>query len=179
MNRVRELWRRYVRQPAHLYLGAETTPAELAEWFREIARELDARPRRLNLVVHGAEGVDAWLDFDPADGEMVARVDGCGDEKFSLRRRWLPEHPVPLRLSRASAAGEMRTLLVDPIDTNRFRVRIAFDARTRTLFSHVFFGVGFASLCLFVFRPHPALVVLALMGVGLSVAVKCVSDPRE
>ncbi|MCQ2388335.1 MAG: hypothetical protein MJ138_01320 [Kiritimatiellae bacterium] len=171
--------RRFARQNAHLFFGADTTPGELAEWCREIARELDARPRRLNLVVHGAEGVDAWLDFDPADGEMVARVDGRGEAKFSLRRRWLPEHPVPLRLSRADAPSGTRTLLVDPVDANRFRVRHRFDARSRTVWSRVFFGFGFAGLCLFVFCPHPAPAVGALAGIGMSVAVKTVSDPRE
>ena len=41
--------------------------------------------------------VPAVLDFDPSDGEPVVSVGGR-THKFSLRHRWLPEHPVPLLL---------------------------------------------------------------------------------
>ena len=85
-----------MRLPVHIWIREENaTPEELAGYFTEIARRLDAHPQKMRLRIESS--VPAILDFDPSDGEPVVSV--CGrTHKFSLRHRWLPEHPVPLLL---------------------------------------------------------------------------------
>ena len=85
-----------MRLPVHIWIREENaTPEELAGYFTEIARRLDAHPQKMRLMIESS--VPAFLDFDPADGEPVVSV--CGrSHKFFLRHRWLPEHPVPLLL---------------------------------------------------------------------------------
>jgi hypothetical protein len=85
-----------MRLPVHIWIREENaTPEELAGYFTEIARRLDAHPQKMRLMIESS--VPAALDFDPADGEPVVSVGGR-THKFSLRHRWLPEHPVPLLL---------------------------------------------------------------------------------
>ena len=85
-----------MRLPVHIWIREENaTPEELAGYFTEIARRLDAHPQKMRLRIESS--VPAALDFDPADGEPVVSVGGR-THKFSLRHRWLPEHPVPLLL---------------------------------------------------------------------------------
>ena len=85
-----------MRLPVHIWIREENaTPEELAGYFTELARRLDAHPQKMRLMIESS--VPAFLDFDPADGEPVVSV--CGrSHKFFLRHRWLPEHPVPLLL---------------------------------------------------------------------------------
>ena len=105
-----------MRLPVHIWIREENASSEeFAGYFIELARRLDACPRKMRLVVEST--VPASLDFDPADGNLVACV--CGRAaKFDLRHRWLPEHPVPLEFGRRPTV-----LLVDPAEGNRFRVR--------------------------------------------------------
>ena len=85
-----------MRLPVHIWIREENaTPEELAGYFTEIARRLDAHPQKMRLMIESS--VPAVLDFDPSDGEPVVSVGGR-THKFSLRHRWLPEHPVPLLL---------------------------------------------------------------------------------
>ena len=85
-----------MRLPVHIWIREENaTPEELAGYFTELARRLDAHPQKMRLMIESS--VPAVLDFDPADGEPVVSVGGR-TQKFSLRHRWLPEHPVPLLL---------------------------------------------------------------------------------
>ena len=85
-----------MRLPVHIWIREENaTPEELAGYFTELARRLDAHPQKMRLMIESS--VPAVLDFDPADGEPVVSVGGR-THKFSLRHRWLPEHPVPLLL---------------------------------------------------------------------------------
>ena len=85
-----------MRLPVHIWIREENaTPEELAGNFTEIARRLDAHPQKMRLMIESS--VPAVLDFDPADGEPIVSV-GDRSHKFSLRHRWLPEHPVPLLL---------------------------------------------------------------------------------
>ena len=85
-----------MRLPVHIWIREENaTPEELAGYFTEIARRLDAHPQKMRLTIESS--VPAVLDFDPSDGEPVVSV-GDRTHKFSLRHRWLPEHPVPLLL---------------------------------------------------------------------------------
>ena len=85
-----------MRLPVHIWIREENaTPEELAGYFTELARRLDAHPQKMRLMIESS--VPAILDFDPADGEPVVSIGGRS-QKFSLRHRWLPEHPVPLAL---------------------------------------------------------------------------------
>ena len=150
--RLRETILLSMRLPVHIWIREENaTPEELAGYFTELARRFDAHPQKMRLMIESS--VPAVLDFDPADGEPVVSVGGR-THKFSLRHRWLPEHPVPLLLgsvpnavpasvesvpmppagsvpTTSQAPAIVRhifpqrrlTLLIDPVDGNRFRVR--------------------------------------------------------
>ena len=117
-----------MRLPVHIWIREENArPEEIAGYFIEVARHLDARPRKMRLTIEST--VPVSLDFDPADGNPAVSAGGeiC---RFDIRRRWIPEHPVPLQLGPVPAgegpvpAKRKRTvLLIDPVDGNRFRVR--------------------------------------------------------
>lgn len=86
--------------------------------FAEILASLDERPRRLLVEVHAANAASAAVSVDFADGNPVFRV---GDETApaDFRRRWLPEHPVPLVFD---LRRPVRLLFV-PTSGNRAKVR--------------------------------------------------------
>ena len=117
-----------MRLPVHIWIREENASSkEIAGYFVELARRLDAKPQRMRLVIEST--VPVSIDFAPSDGNPVVSV---GDEttRFDIRRRWIPEHPVPLNLGPdpmlegAVAIKRRRTvLLIDPVDGNRFRVR--------------------------------------------------------
>lgn len=100
-------------------------PAAIAGYLAEVACRLDERPERMRLVIEAANAGDrdVSLDFTPA-GEMVVAVEGHRSRKMDLRRRWIPEHPVPLVLWARGRRRRVR-LYVDPVDANRFRVMSA------------------------------------------------------
>ena len=104
-----------MRLPVHIWIREENaSPDEIAGYFTEIAQRLDGHPQKMRLSVEST--VPVTLDFDPKDGDPVISVDGNA-RKFDMRRRWLPEHPVPLEFGHCPVV-----LLIDPIDGNRFRV---------------------------------------------------------
>lgn len=119
-----------MRLPVHIWVTERNAGAkEIAGYFAELARRLDETPRRACLVVESS--VDFDFDIDPADGNCV--VCSAGEEEhFSIRRRWLPEHPVPLKFGPGGAEGEtpcekpqrrrIVVLLLDPAKGNRFKV---------------------------------------------------------
>ena len=140
-----------MRLPVHIWIREENArPEEIAGYFIELARRLDAKPQRMRLVMESA--VPVSLDFDPSDGNPAVSVGG-GACRFDIRRRWIPEHPVPLQLGPVptgegpvptgegsvptrqgrtvllTGEGSVPTrqgrtvLLIDPVDGNRFRVR--------------------------------------------------------
>lgn len=119
-----------MRLPVHIWLTERNAnPDELAGYLVEIAKRMDASPERMCLIVDST--VPASLDIDPSDGNLVARISGA-ERRFSLRHRWLPEHPVPIEFGPALGGGRCRArtvrrrrtvLLIDPTDGNRFRVR--------------------------------------------------------
>ena len=115
-----------MRLPVHIWIREENArPEEIAGYFIELARRLDARPRKMRLTIEST--VPVALDFAPADGHPAVTAGGeiC---RFDIRRRWIPEHPVPLELGPGPSRRVKRTtLLIDPVDGNRFRVR---DRRT-------------------------------------------------
>ena len=105
-----------MRLPVHIWIReVNASPAEIAGYFIEIAQRLDERPQKMRLVVESS--VPAILDIDPMYGNPVVSV---GDEayRFDIRRRWLPEHPIPVVFGQQPVV-----LLIDPIEGNRFRVR--------------------------------------------------------
>ena len=177
-----------MRLPVHIWIREENaTPEELAGYFTELARRLDAHPQKMRLMIESS--VPASLDFDPADGEPVVSVGGR-TQKFSLRHRWLPEHPVPLSLGsvpisfNASAGSVPKVkkcfsrffciffkkkcvlLLIDPIDGNRFRVRSRRVLRLPRSFCALFAVFAVAA----VVTLHPlALTLSVLLLIGLVV----------
>jgi hypothetical protein len=105
-----------MRLPVHIWIRQENAcPREVAGYFIQLAEKLDERPRKMRLSIESS--VPAFLDFDPTDGNPAVCVAGetC---RFDIRRRWLPEHPIPLVFG-----PKPTVLLVDPVDGNRFRVR--------------------------------------------------------
>ena len=118
-----------MRFPVHIWIREENArPEEIAGYFIELARRLDAKPQRMRLIIES--DVPVSLDFDPSDGNPAVFVGGetC---RFDIRRRWIPEHPVPLQLGPVPKDDEgsvpsrrRRTvLLINPVDGNRFKVR--------------------------------------------------------
>ena len=103
--------------PARITVDPDApSAAALAEYFATVARRLDERPERMRLVIDGRTAARRALslDFLP-DGEMCACVEGKPPKRFSLRRRWIPDHPVPLDLRACR-------LWIEPVEANRFRV---------------------------------------------------------
>ena len=112
------LWREWRwGLPARITVDPDHPSADaLAKYFATVARRLDERPERMRLVIDGrtAERRTLSLDFLP-DGAMCACVEGETPVRFSLRRRWIPDHPVPLDLRACR-------LWIEPVEANRFRV---------------------------------------------------------
>ena len=103
--------------PARITVDPDApSAAALAEYFATVARRLDEHPERMRLVIDGRTAARRalTLDFLP-DGEMCACVEGEPPKRFSLRRRWIPDHPVPLDLRACR-------LWIEPVEANRFRV---------------------------------------------------------
>lgn len=94
----------------------EPSAEAIAGYFAEVARRLDERPERMKVAIDGRTDRKCAisLDFLP-DGDMCATVEGSPPKRFSLRRRWIPDHQVPLDLRSCR-------LWIDPVDANRFRV---------------------------------------------------------
>lgn len=106
---------------------ANSDPAEIAACFAEIARSLDAHPRRLALVIDSS--VPAVLDIDGDGGDFTVSANGA-QHRFSLRRRWIAEHPVPLAFGPGADGGKrLVRLKIDPATGNRFRVSDGTAAR--------------------------------------------------
>ena len=104
-----------MRLPVHIWIKeANANPTEIASYFLMLAQRLDEKPQKMRLIVES--DVSVLLDFDPKDGNPVV-VMGNQMHKFNIRHRWLPEHPIPLDFS-----NKKTVLLIDPIDSNRFRV---------------------------------------------------------
>ena len=141
-----------MRLPVHIWIREENAdPQEVAGYFVELARRLDERPRKMRLIVEST--VPASLDFDPKDGNPVVYV--CGERySFDIRRRWIPEHPVPLEFGRQQVV-----LFVDPVEDNRFRVR---SGRKIALPGWVY-AVFAVSGTLTAVTLHPAAIVLTLV----------------
>ena len=112
------LWREWRwGLPARITVDPDHPSADaLADYFATVARRLDERPERMRLVIDGRTAARRalTLDFLP-DGAMSVCVEGEAPKRFSLRRRWIPDHPVPLDLRACR-------LWIEPVEANRFRV---------------------------------------------------------
>ena len=91
------------------------TPEEYRSFFAGIFRDLDERPRIIGMKIH-AEG----LTVDLAEGKVVFSVEGAGKVTADFSRRWLAEHPVPLRFRTG-----VQYLGFEPAGDNRVRVKKA------------------------------------------------------
>lgn len=101
-------------------------PAFLADCWASVARRLDAWPRRLRICVQTEHplSVPVTMDWD-VEGRIVINVEGRPPAKLDVRRRWIPDHPVPLPLRPRvlpRRRGVCVRLYVEPVDGNRFRV---------------------------------------------------------
>ncbi len=126
MAPVMALWWRCRRWglPVRICVDPSTvTPAVMAGYLAEVARRLDERPERMRLAFDATRpvGRKIVLDFTPHD-EMTVSVEGHRRKKFGLRRRWIPEHPVPLDLWPSRDRRRGVSLFIEPVDGNRFRV---------------------------------------------------------
>lgn len=111
--------RRRWGKPVTLSLDPDDAdPSRVAACLVEIARHLDASPERLSLVVRtdGRQRAVPVLDVDPGDRRLVVRAEGRTPKRVDLRGRWIPDHAVPLPLTRGLR------LYFEPVDANRFRV---------------------------------------------------------
>ena len=140
-----------MRLPVHIWIREENAnPQEIAGYFVELARRLDEHPRKMRLIVEST--VPASLDFNPKDGNPVVSV--CGEKSsFDIRRRWIPEHPVPLEFGKKPTS-----LLIDPVDGNRFRV----GSGRRIVLPGWAYAIFAASATLTVLTLHPVAIVLTL-----------------
>ena len=87
-------------------------PGKFRSFFAEVFATLDARPRRA--VVKLLEG---GVTVDLVEGNPVFS-DGRGESAAAdFRRRWIAEHPVPMKLSRGDC------LTFTPASGNRVKVR--------------------------------------------------------
>jgi len=103
--------------PVRITVDPDNPSADaLADYFASVARRLDEKPERMRLVIDGRTAAKKALalDFLP-NGKMSVSVEGEESKNFSLRRRWIPDHPVPLDLRSCR-------LWIEPVDANRFRV---------------------------------------------------------
>jgi len=145
-------------------------PTQLADCFSQVAQRLDERPQRMALVVDARNrlGRSAVLDFAP-DGTMVVSVDGHRPKRFSLRRRWIAEHPVPLVLWSPGRPKRLCRLFIDPVDANRFRVTERPRAR---------FPMPIAAACSVVGAFGAYFVIPELLALAGGLAVGYVLDQR-
>lgn len=104
-------------------------PEFVARIWATVAQSLDERPRRLRAVVEpcGEVGRNVAMDWE-RDGRIAIRVDGAPVKRMDLRGRWIPDHPVPLLLTRTGIfrrrRHRKRLLFFAPVDANRFRVSL-------------------------------------------------------
>ena len=99
----------------------DPSPDEFRSYFTDIFRSVDAMPRKLlvGVVTRNDREAAAWIDFE--DGEPVFHVEGRKPVKGSLSKRWIPEHPVPLRFHEYGRTN----LVLEPTGDGRIRVRKA------------------------------------------------------
>ena len=96
-------------------MSSGRTPEDYRRLFAEVLSELDAHPRRTGVKVWGA-----GLTVDFEDGNPVFKMAGEKSVKGDFRRRWLPEHSVPL-VFRTNGPTVIRLV---PTTGNRVKFRV-------------------------------------------------------
>lgn len=76
----------------------DPSPAELRGYFAEVLASLDGNPRELLVSVHTANDRGAAASIEFSEGEPVFCIEGRTPAKAEYRKRWIAEHPVPLKL---------------------------------------------------------------------------------
>ena len=99
----------------------DPSPEFLRDCFAAVFASLDERPRVLAVDVYAECESLSEAAITIVDGNPVFIIDGRGVTCADFRRRWLPEHPVPLVLKRR---GPTRLLMI-PTPVNRLKVRLA------------------------------------------------------
>ena len=99
----------------------DPSPRDMAGYLLQIAARLDERPEKMRVEIYAPAGTT--LDLCE-DGRMAVRIPGRKTHFFFMRRRWIADHPVPLPLFREGRRRKPAVLLIDPVDANRFRVRL-------------------------------------------------------
>ena len=102
---------------------ADPDPSAIAGYLAEIACRMDERPEPMRVTFNAPEGVE--LDLDD-DGLLVVRSAGYAPKRVDLRRRWIADHPVPLKLSERPFLRFFRRrarLDLIPTTANRFHAR--------------------------------------------------------
>lgn len=94
-------------------MNSGRTPDDFRQFFAEVFVALDANPKAMKVKVFG-DGVT--VDF--ADGNPVFKMAGQRAAPANYRRRWIPEHPVPLGLRKTSVFS------FEPTTGNRVKVRV-------------------------------------------------------
>ena len=89
------------------------TPEEYRDFFAEVFADLDGNPRRTGVRFKADE-----LTINVVEGNPVFIV-GDAESVADFRGRWLPEHPVPLRLH----GPKTHVLRLVPTTGNRVKVR--------------------------------------------------------
>lgn len=109
------------------------TPEEYREFFAAVFAEMDACPRRT-----GVRFVAEALDIDFRDGNPVFVMPGQKPVIGDFRRRWLPEHPVPLVLR----GRRPHVLELVPTSANRVKVRLVGRNPLARLFARLKFALS-------------------------------------
>ena len=94
-------------------MSSGRTPDEYRAFFAEVFVALDANPKAMKVKVF-AEG----LTIDMKDGNPTFATPDGETSSADFRRRWLPEHPVPVTLGRSAVFSFV------PTTGNRVKVRI-------------------------------------------------------
>ena len=104
---------------------ADPDPVAIVGYLAEIACRMDEHPAPMRVTFNVPEGVE--LDLD-RDGRLVVRSPGYTPKRLDLRRRWIADHPVPLKLAPRSFLRFFRRrtrLVLTPTTANRFRARLS------------------------------------------------------
>ena len=102
------------RECVQIIIGEDDTSEKVRSYFAEIFSSLDAAPRVLVVKIFPPSG-GLIIDFE--EGNPIFEVVGRKCAKADFRRRYIAEHPVPLKLKRK------KTLLFTSTTSNRVRVR--------------------------------------------------------
>ena len=100
----------------------DPSPGELKGYFSELFDELKNSPRDILVRVITQNDRHAASSIDFEDGEPVFMIKGRQAAKANLNGRYIPEHPVPLKLSKSEGGTR---LVLSATKDGRVKVRKA------------------------------------------------------